>query len=373
MSWLPPEPPSERPVGRTWQPPSLQGVDVGELVYVVVEEILEGGVTVLVSDWPVLDDEGRLHFGAEPPVEITMDVERLERFLAEHRLPTDLGDRSLRVGDTFALRPRRSLREVSGDGTRLEPEEWVTPPVYDITADARDVAKTAFFGAVTPTLEPATVHALQEIVEPPPAQPAGSVRPGHRLSLRWLGASVLLAGAGVAAGVIVSQAVGNDTTTVAGTTRTSTSTSTTTTTVFTTVFRETTPPPSPPAPPPPPPTPIPDLTVSISGGPLVGPDGTQVDFVVTDGGDADVTSLFEVTTTLTPLDPQFPTQEETQTIEGLAAGASQSVTQVFPEDKGCGAVGCTATITVDPVGAIPESNDDNNTDTSTLEPPPPPD
>jgi len=33
------------------------------------------------------------------------------------------------------------------------PGAWMKPPVYDITADARDKAKEAFYAAVAPTLK----------------------------------------------------------------------------------------------------------------------------------------------------------------------------------------------------------------------------
>ena len=53
----------------------------------------------------------------------------------------------------------RTTRLAAGE-TRLE--KWLVPPVYDITAPARDKAKASFYAAVAPTLDRKEVKAIRE-------------------------------------------------------------------------------------------------------------------------------------------------------------------------------------------------------------------
>lgn len=203
-----------------WAPGGLEGQDPSGLSYVVVDEIEGGTVGLAVSEWPRVDGAGRVRF-ATPPVLLGADRTSLERFLGEHRRPTELAARPLRIGDVFALRARpEQLAQAEEAEARLEPvlapEEWIEPPVYDVTPDARDAAKASFYAAVTPSLGPSQVARLDEIIEhpappprpPPPPSTSPSVRPprgpGFRL-LQILAGGALFAG-GIGAGVGASTA-----------------------------------------------------------------------------------------------------------------------------------------------------------------------
>jgi hypothetical protein len=112
------------------------GLDTTGLSYIVVEEIEGGMVGLAFSDWPRTDERGRLRFDSEP-VQVAVEREGLERFLDQHRQPS----RPLRIGDVFAAR--------TGPGDPLN----IEPPVHDVTAEAREAAKIAFYAAVAPITE----------------------------------------------------------------------------------------------------------------------------------------------------------------------------------------------------------------------------
>lgn len=114
------------------------GLDTAGLSYIVVEEIEGGMVGLAVSDWPRTDAQGRLRFDAEP-VQAGVDRAALEQFLDRHRQPS----RPLRIGDVFAAR--------TGPPT-ADPAGWIEPPVHDVTAEAREAAKIAFYSAVAPII-----------------------------------------------------------------------------------------------------------------------------------------------------------------------------------------------------------------------------
>jgi hypothetical protein len=63
------------------------------------------------------------------------------------------------------------LDEELGEPRRLEPflapKSWILPPVYDLTADAREQAKMAFYAAVTPTLDSQQAARLQGLASEP--------------------------------------------------------------------------------------------------------------------------------------------------------------------------------------------------------------
>jgi hypothetical protein len=131
------------------------------LSYIVVEEMIGDAIGLSVCDWPEVDDQGRLKFVARA---ILVGVERgwLEEQLLEHRTPHDIAERGLRIGDVFAaadveLRARE-------EESQLTISTW-TPPINDLTAEARDAAKTAFYGAVAPVLDPGQARDLDELVE----------------------------------------------------------------------------------------------------------------------------------------------------------------------------------------------------------------
>lgn len=117
------------------------GLDTTGLSYILVDEIEGGLVGLAVSEWPRTDEQGRLRFDSEP-MQVAVDRRAFERFLDEHREPS----RPLRIGDVFAARTRPAE-------AGLDPERWIEPPVHDVTADAREAAKIAFYAAVAPITE----------------------------------------------------------------------------------------------------------------------------------------------------------------------------------------------------------------------------
>ena len=92
-----------------------------------------------------MDAEGRVRFDT-PPVLLGADRHSLEQFVDRYR---DVS-RPLRVGDVFAARTREVEEGEARLEPMLEPEEWIEPPVYDLTPDARDAAKASFSAAVHP-------------------------------------------------------------------------------------------------------------------------------------------------------------------------------------------------------------------------------
>jgi hypothetical protein len=174
MSWLPPPAPptSEQHPRRLWQPPSLDALDFARFSYLVVDEIVGGSLGLVLSDWPEVDEQGRLRFGGTATM-LGADREALQSFLDEHRLPTDLAQRPVRTGDAFAARViPGALAELSDElaaQTRLEPllrpAEWIEPPVYDVSADAREAAKASFYAAVAPILTPGKAAELATLTE----------------------------------------------------------------------------------------------------------------------------------------------------------------------------------------------------------------
>jgi len=117
---------------------------------VVIDEIESNFVGLSVSPWPVVDEVGRLRFGGGRSRSVGASRSELERFLSRHRLPRRGARRPIRIGDVFAI----AVTEPLPDGEVADPATWIDPPVYDITVDARDAAKAAFYSAVAPTLDP---------------------------------------------------------------------------------------------------------------------------------------------------------------------------------------------------------------------------
>ncbi|MDQ3379563.1 MAG: hypothetical protein M3546_04475 [Actinomycetota bacterium] len=161
---------SARP--RTWAPHGVPRT-IADFHYVVVDEIVGSSVGLALSAWPQLDGQGRLLFGTTDAYLVGSPRGELETFLSEHRLPEDLRERPLRIGDVFAVRVRpEALAEIVDEldeQQRLEPffapGSWIEPPVYDVTADAREAAKVAFYAAVTPTLDAEEAEPLAELLE----------------------------------------------------------------------------------------------------------------------------------------------------------------------------------------------------------------
>lgn len=164
-SWLPRDRadrvPPDAPV---WVPPGFarERIKWEALSYIVVDELSSDVAGLVVSEWPRLDHKGRLRFpGASWRVGARLG--ELDAVLAKRRLHNAIADvprvraRAVRIGDAFAARvnrPRGRMAAVPGIS------RWLKPPVYDVSADARDAAKAALYAAVAPTMSPAHVHEI---------------------------------------------------------------------------------------------------------------------------------------------------------------------------------------------------------------------
>jgi hypothetical protein len=167
VSWLPAPVPAGPDVRRRWEPGGLDG---GSHFYLVVDEIVGSSVGLVLSEWPEVDERGRLRF-AGPQRMLGADRAVLERFLEAQRRPSTLG-RPLRIGDAFAVRvigdALVEVRDELAAQTRLapllDPESWIEPPVHDVTVHAREAAKAAYYAAVTPILTPTESAELESLV-----------------------------------------------------------------------------------------------------------------------------------------------------------------------------------------------------------------
>jgi hypothetical protein len=166
---LVPPAPALPTVGR-WIPDNtaLPEVELAHVSYIVIDEIVGDAVDVSISGWPDVDERGRLRFTEnEPPRTMRASAAALEEFLSRVDFRSADWPRSIRMGDVFAarIRTRRLLALKSGEasGTPPRPSAWLTPPVYDITAQARDKAKEAFYAAVSPTLRPQEARAMKRV------------------------------------------------------------------------------------------------------------------------------------------------------------------------------------------------------------------
>jgi hypothetical protein len=160
--WLRPARRKPMRLERPWRPPGLGRTSTDDLLYVVVDEIVDTAVGLRISPWPWIDSRGRVRFpraGMRP--EVGMGLTDLQTFVNRHRrvegrrpgnYPEQLRKRRLAIGDVFALRRVPSEPWPPPDDTA--PEAWIAPPVWDLTAQARELAKAAFYAAVAPTVGP---------------------------------------------------------------------------------------------------------------------------------------------------------------------------------------------------------------------------
>lgn len=185
---------------RPWQPRGLgEVIDrelVGQLSYIVVEELSEGVASLVVAPWPGVDGRGRLRFGDEDEqFRVVANRDELSDALAVYRVPIagaqvsealerQLRERPLTVGDVFGA---WTQWQVDDDGAAIEdPFAWLYASVFDVTADARDAAKAQTNAAVAGVLEQEDLEGLlaefREEDEPPepqdPTDPAGGGAPG---------------------------------------------------------------------------------------------------------------------------------------------------------------------------------------------------
>jgi len=124
-------------------------------LYVVVDELIGDRLTLSVSAWPQVDDRGRVRFNrSSGSWRIGVETPAFARFLFVHREPREHATRELRIGDVFAARRRPRANLDRFDETLADPADWMAAPVVDITAEAREVVKAAFYSAVCPVLRP---------------------------------------------------------------------------------------------------------------------------------------------------------------------------------------------------------------------------
>jgi hypothetical protein len=162
--WLTPARRSSRATGTSWRPPSLPArTAVEKLAYIVVEERVDKVIGVLVAPWPRATQDAHLRFPRTPPqLEVAADLDDLQSFLNRHRRTPAVGNRAqsrelrtraVALGDVFAARvDREVLAGHDEDEGLLAVAEWLDERVYDVTADAREAARTTFFDAVSPQL-----------------------------------------------------------------------------------------------------------------------------------------------------------------------------------------------------------------------------
>jgi len=142
-----------------------------DMRYVVVDDIVEGRVSLEVSDWPTLDADGRLHF-ADIGEERVARLDEFQALVNHKRTETHqyAPERALRIGDSFAI----SGLSVDEAGSNVAAEE-----VWDVSKAARKAAKAAMFGAVASTVDVAYEQEMaisDEVLEVPDEQGAIDVR-----------------------------------------------------------------------------------------------------------------------------------------------------------------------------------------------------
>jgi hypothetical protein len=142
-------------------------VSVRRLRYVVVDEVFGELAELSLSGWPRLDPLGRLRFPDASTAHLEVDAARMRTFLRRHRMPRKGAGRALRTGDVFAfvvvqraLGSFRSTVRSSPAGSvaehrrLLDPDgwDWLVPPVYDVSPEAREAAKLSYSAALTDPL-----------------------------------------------------------------------------------------------------------------------------------------------------------------------------------------------------------------------------
>jgi hypothetical protein len=236
MSWLPPRARAHGEQTYPWRPPSLGRGKPRDFHYLLVEELFQSLVGVALSSWPQVDEQGRLRFPAEEPLTFAVDRASLERYLAKRR-PRSLRKRALRIGDVFAVKVDpaglRAVADQLEQRTQLEPvlhaSEFLRRPVYDVTADAREVAKASFYAAVSGRLSPEQAASLRQLLEPGRPGRISALPSRLQTSLGTpvgaIAALSILALAGLGGGTALGRETrGQDTVTLAGSTTTLTTT-----------------------------------------------------------------------------------------------------------------------------------------------------
>jgi hypothetical protein len=156
-----------------WCPPPLtRAVAEDEaLRHVIIEETVGDSIGLLVAAWPRAGDDGLPIFGdPEQDVEVGADRAALQRHVDRLRRPqrgmpratsAALRRRPLALGDVFATR----VDPVALDAATREAVAdlaWITGPLFDVTAEARNAAREVFYEAVTPPLPEAAQQEIKE-------------------------------------------------------------------------------------------------------------------------------------------------------------------------------------------------------------------
>jgi hypothetical protein len=170
------------------------------LRYLVVDEIVGDTVTLAVSAWPGSDEHGRVRFPAgRPGQHLLVHGRELRDRLYEGWLR-----RGPRVGDAFAAtlgadvaeRLKRTGEVVLDRSTRLS--DTLEGEVADLTAEARNVAKLAFYAAIAGVQPHGQAEDLGQ-VRPGKPQPPPRTR-SVRTDPPWKGPFLTPADGGAAAG-----------------------------------------------------------------------------------------------------------------------------------------------------------------------------
>ncbi len=140
-----------------WEPPLLDAVPhdvLLRLTYVMLDEReTDGELSFVLTPWPRVDDLGRVRHDPTDAIDVGVDPVTWKDLLKAKRLPEVLRERDPHIGDAFAMMLRRRTA-----ASLLKP----VGPIVDVTADARDAAKAAFYGAVASPLVDEVAEAVKE-------------------------------------------------------------------------------------------------------------------------------------------------------------------------------------------------------------------
>lgn len=124
-------------------------------LYIVVDELIGDRLTLAVARWPRVDQRGRLRFPRQAGRwRIGATTADFARFLFVHRTPKEHTTREIRIGDVLAASQVDGADLDELDDQVVDPWDWISPPVVDVTSEARSQVKAAFYSAVAPSLRP---------------------------------------------------------------------------------------------------------------------------------------------------------------------------------------------------------------------------
>lgn len=136
--------------GVNWWPEALQAVagspeQLADFAYVVLEELVDHRVVLMAWSWPKADNAGHLFWSSRDEARPLVAIVDQDRLRAQLYRPSRL-QRSPRLGDVYAA---SRLGPGWGDAKPVtDVRTLFDGPLYDISADAREAAKLAYYGAV---------------------------------------------------------------------------------------------------------------------------------------------------------------------------------------------------------------------------------